>query len=75
MHFAGEMRVDALNTREVDVAIGDVSGTEENWACAAEFVVLRSVAIANFQQAIVDELLERRLSHFTRHNPAPSGLR
>ncbi len=62
-----------LNIGEVDVTVGYVPCAEENWSGSAEFIVLRSVAVANFQQPIIDELLERRFSHFTRHNPNPSG--
>ena len=66
--------MEVLDIGEVDMAIGDVACAEKNWACAAELVVLRSLAVANLKQAIVDELLKSHLLHFTRHNPAPSCL-
>ena len=62
-----EVFMEVLNPGEIDMGIVNVPGAKENRSRATEFIVLGSVAVANFQQAIVDELLKTHYSPFTRH--------
>ncbi|MCY3004403.1 MAG: hypothetical protein NTV29_00315 [Planctomycetota bacterium] len=63
-----------LDTVEVNVAVSYMTGAKENWARTAKLVVLGSVAVPDFQQAFVNQLLECDFSSFTRHNLAPLDL-
>ena len=59
--------VKALNIGEIDMGIADVTGAKKNRPRTAKLLVLCSVAVADFQQAVVDELLKTRCSPFIRH--------